>query len=301
MNTVPGRPPILADIAVVIPTLGRQILEQSLAAVRSGTTWPAQLVVVDQSSSPAVKTMVEKLRADGFPGEYVPSTARGRSAGVNRGVRQVRTRYLTVTDDDCFVAPDWLERIHTRLLAHEGCAITGRVDPDGDGTAVATITRTAPAVYGRPRLTFDPFCGGNMGIERDLIHSVGPFDEDPHLRSAEDCEWAYRALRAGVRIVYAPEVVVRHYGWRDGAARAERYRAFARSHGGFYGKYLRRADHFIAVRMFLHLLRAGVRWTRGIVTGDAERRAEGRAYLFGLLPGAIAAVRRGSRAPGGEA
>ena len=42
--------PVLDDISIVIPTLGRDILEQSLFWIVSGNAWPSCLIVVEQGS-----------------------------------------------------------------------------------------------------------------------------------------------------------------------------------------------------------------------------------------------------------
>ena len=165
------------------------------------------------------------------------------------------TRFVTITDDDCFVDRDWLVAMHARLCENPMSVVSGRVEPLGDEDNVAVVTSRVARTYRRPRLTFDLMSGGNMGTSMDVIRRVGLYDEDPRLRLAEDCEWSYRALRASVPLSYAPEVSLRHYGWRDAGERVEQYRAYARSHGGFYGKYIRRGDLFIAFRASLHLLR----------------------------------------------
>jgi GT2 family glycosyltransferase len=177
------------------------------------------------------------------------------------------------------------------LEANPGSVISGRVDAAGDEAAIAVVTETRPAVYRRPRLSFDAMSGGNMGTSMDVVARVGPFEEDPRLRLAEDCDWSYRALRAGAIIVYAPEVSLRHVGWRDDRERAEHYRAYARSHGGFYGKHLRRGDWFIALRAAYHLVRASRRWLRGLLLGDRDRRSRGWAYMTELIPGILTGLR----------
>jgi GT2 family glycosyltransferase len=110
----------------------------------------------------------------------------------------------------------------------------------------------------------------------------------------EDGEFAYRALRAGVAIVYAPDVVVTHLGWRDEAQRGDQYASYARSQGAFYGKYSRRGDAFIALRAGVHLLRASRRWALGVVRREPEMARIGRAYALGLIPGIVAGWRSGS-------
>ncbi len=170
--------------------------------------------------------------------------------------------------------------------------VSGRVEPLGDEDNVAVVTSRVARTYRRPRLTFDLMSGGNMGTSMDVIRRVGLYDEDPRLRLAEDCEWSYRALRASVPLSYAPEVSLRHYGWRDAGERVEQYRAYARSHGGFYGKYIRRGDLFIALRASLHLLRCLKRWIAGTFTGNREDALRGKAYLLSLLPGIRNGMRR---------
>ena len=282
--------PILEDITVVIPTLGRAILEESLAWIAEGSAWPGGLVVVDQGLSPQVEGWVKAMGSLGIDARYLPSSQRGRSAGINRGLEQVRTSFAAITDDDCFVESTWIQRMLEHLTANPGAVVTGRVEAAGEGVLVV-VTSLEPAVYRRPRLKFDSMSGGNMGTSMSVVNRVGLFEEDPRMRTAEDAEWAYRALRAGVPILYAPEVVVRHFGWRDEGERSAQYRAYARSQGGFYGKYLRRGDWFIALRAVLHHVRALRRWLRGVVTGDRELASLGWSYLTGLLPGIIAGLR----------
>lgn len=290
MTTLEPRP-VLDDLTVVIPTLGRPILEESLNRIASGTAWPGKIIVVDQSSSSIVAGWLNGLHNLGLSAEHVPSSQRGRAAAVNRGIERVRSHFVAVTDDDCFVEPEWLENMAGMLRDNPDAIITGRVESGGDEPVLVVVNSLNPAIQRRPRLKSDSMCGGNMGVAIDVFNRVGLLDEDPCLRTAEDGEWAYRALKSGVPIIYAPDVALRHFGWRDQIQRAIQYRDYARSHGGFYGKYLRKGDCFIAVRVVVHYLRAFRRWFYGLLTGDCEMALFGRAYLTGLLPGIIAGIR----------
>jgi GT2 family glycosyltransferase len=133
--------------------------------------------------------------------------------------------------------------------------------------------------------------GGNMGTSLVVFRRVGLFEEDPVMATAEDAEFAYRALRRGVTLRYEPDVVVAHFGWRDEKKRVEQYQNYALSHGGFYGKYLRHGDLFILIRAVGHFYRALRRWVRGKLNGDAELALLGQAYCTNLLPGILAGLR----------
>ena len=259
------------DLTVVIPTLGRPILQQCLRRIALGTIWPAQIIVVDQSSSTEIRAWLAQLKASGLETEHVPSSQRGKAAALNRGIERVKTSFVAITDDDCFVEPDWLENMVTRMRQNPEAVITGPAYPEGENEAVAAVTSPVPVISRRPGLRFDFFCGSNTAFAIRILAQVHLFDEDACLIAAEDCEWSYRVLRSGVHIIYAPEVRVRHFGWRNASQRADRHRDYARSLGGFYGKYLRRGDWFIALRLIIALLRAFRRRLRGLIIGKHER------------------------------
>jgi glycosyltransferase involved in cell wall biosynthesis len=282
--------PLLNDISLVIPTLGRPILEQCLYWILMGSTWPSCLIVVEQGANTDVAGWLERVRQIGIPVKHILSTQRGRSAGINRGLEQTRTRFVGITDDDCFVEEGWLSNMATKLQQHPQAVITGRVEAAGEDM-VLVVTSSTPSIQNRSRLKFDSMSGGNMGASLDIFRKVGLFEEDPVMATAEDAEWAYRALAKGVSIRYEPDVVLAHFGWRDTGKRVEQYREYALSHGGFYGKYLRRGDLFMLARAAGHFGRALRRWVRGTVAGNAELAMLGKAYCLNLLPGIQAGMR----------
>ena len=187
---------------------------------------------------------------------------------------------------------DWLERLAACLRDNADAIVTGRVEPEGDGIVLTVKTVDQPASYTAPLLHGDVLFPANMGFAARLLQRVGPFDEHPSLATAgEDNEWAHRALRAGVRILYQPSAVVGHLARHRPNELPGLYRRYARGQGAFYGTWLRRGDPFIARRAARDLLRAPWLLLRGIVTRNAELVAMGRGELAGLLPGIVAGLR----------
>jgi GT2 family glycosyltransferase len=287
--------PVHPDLTVIIPTVGRPVLAACLNALGQGTTWPARVIVVDQSGSSAMAHQVELLRDHGMDAVHVASRQTGAAAARNRGLERAETPYVAAIDDDCCVAPDWTDRLMERLRMHAGAVVSGRVDPEGDEQLPSTITTPMPAVHIRPLRDRDPLFTGNMGTELATFKRVGPFDESPSLAGAEDNDWGYRALQLGVPIVYAPEVAVTHLDWRDTRELAVVYRRYARAQGGFYGKHLRRRDLFIAGRAVRDLLRGPWLLLRAAATRNGELALLGQAEVRGILPGIIAGLRSTGR------
>ena len=259
--------------------------------------WPVAVIVVDQGPSQEVAGWLDDLRGLGIDTRHEPCEGRGRALGLNTGLRLVQTRFVVITDDDCTPDPNWIEGYAGRLTAQPGTVFTGSVFAGGDEPILNTVRTRQPAVARRPSLSFDRLSGGNCGMAIEVLRRVGLFDEDPCMRYAEDGEWAYRALRAGVPIAYAPELVVTHLGWRALAERLDQYRGYARSHAAFFGKHLRRGDLFILLRAGVHLARATRRWLRGALARDPELAANGRSYAVQLLPGIIVGMRSHIRPP----
>jgi glycosyltransferase involved in cell wall biosynthesis len=184
--------PVLAEISIVIPTLGRDILEQCLHRILVGTTWPGWLIIVNQGPYEKVDGWLQYLQSIGVKVKHIRSRERGRSAGINRGLEQVETPFFALTDDDCFVDAEWLENMGDKLQQNPGAIITGRVEAAGEDMLVVVTSRER-AEYHKPRLKFDSMSGGNMGTSLAVVKKVGLFEEDPCMRTAEDAEWSYRA------------------------------------------------------------------------------------------------------------
>jgi cellulose synthase/poly-beta-1,6-N-acetylglucosamine synthase-like glycosyltransferase len=289
--------PTASELTMVIPTLGREIVAQCLGAVLAGTVWPARIIVVDQGASGQIACWLVDLCGVGIDSRHEHCAGRGRALGLNAGLRLVTTPFVVITDDDCIPDTHWIEYYEAHLKRQPRAVFTGRVEAAGAERVISTVSDGQVSVARKPGWTFDRLSGGNCGMAVDVLREVGLFDDDPCMRFAEDGEWAYRALRAGIPIVYAPDLVVAHVGWRELDQRLTQYRGYARSHGAFFGKHLKRGDLFMLLRACTHFARALRRWQRGTWSGDPELAANGLSYATELVPGIIAGMKSRARPP----
>jgi GT2 family glycosyltransferase len=278
---------IAHHLSVVIPTLGRDCLRGSVRAIATGTVLPAEIVLSHQGPVGAMNDMLREFEQFGVKIRYIHSNQRGAAAGRNTGLRQVTTPCFATTDDDCNVAPAWLEEIDRALTEHPKHVITGRVLASEPG-APSVITSDAMRVYTRVPLDGGHFSGGNFGAAIAVYNDVGPFDESELLRYCEDPEWAYRALAKGYPIRFIPAVTVTHLHWRDDQDMAKVFRQYAHSQGGWFGRRLRQRDLSFVIRLGYELARGAKRWCVGSLTGDRQRKVNGRAFVLDLLRGVAA-------------
>ena len=290
------RPVVHPDITVVIPTLGRPLLEATLRSIAAGTAWPATLVVSQQGSETAPADWVADLRDLGMHVVHVINDEHGVAAATNRGLEQVDTALVLVTHDDCTVTPTWIDDMGSCLRSHPGKVIVGTVAPEAGADVPSTITAPDPFEVTEPRLGNDPLFPNNMGLPTSAVRDVGLFDEDPRLwRAAEDCDYSYRLLRAGVHIRYEPGPTVTHADWRHGDELDRTYTRYAFSIGALYGMHIRRGDRYMLKRAAYDLARTPWFILRGIVTGHDRLRMVGMKYARHLIPGILEGLRREPR------
>jgi len=278
---------IAAQLTVVIPTLGRETLCETVRSLAQGTMTPAEIVISHQGVPGSMDALFARLTALGVPLRYVHSTKTGCAAGRNSGIACVGTRFFATTDDDCIADAHWVERLSSALERNPGEIVTGRVLASAPG-APSIVTSEVPRVFRKASLAGNHFTGGNFGVALDVFHDIGPFDETELIRFCEDNEWVYRAFAKGYCTRFIPQVTITHLHWRDESGLEEVYARYAWSQGGWYGRKLRERDLSFVLRTVYELLRGSKRWIVGTLRKDALRKANGRAFVVNLLQGVAA-------------
>ena len=290
-----GRGVNVADVAVLIPTMGRLQIKTCIDHLATGSTVPTELIVVDQSSNPEIEAIVERSAPDATEVRYIASERTGKSAALNDGLARVTASAVAIVDDDCRPRSDWVAVVASSLADSPGEVLTGQVHPETETHVPSSFTSGLAIRHEKPLVSRDVLYGGNMATSTETMRRVGPFDERSSVRNAEDNDWGYRALRLGIPITHVPDMVVTHAAWRDDDELADVYRGYAKSQGGLYGKYIRNGDAFMALRAVHDLGRGPWVWGRGIIQRDRALRIIGVAYIKHLLPGIVsgfAAARR---------
>ena len=197
-------------VSVVVPTRDRpERLERLLAGLREQTL-PRdrfEVVVVADGAGEATEAVLAHEEARGELALQVvhrPVPA-GPGAARNLGWRIARAPLVAFTDDDCVPEPSWLSAV---LGGRPREAIVqGRTEADpSELEQEGLVSRTLRVQQLGPR-----FETCNMVYPRAVLESLGGFDERFGLApGGEDTDLAFRAIKAGQRIVFAPDAVVKH-------------------------------------------------------------------------------------------
>jgi glycosyltransferase involved in cell wall biosynthesis len=264
-------------LAVVVCSRDRpQRLRDCLRAVVAQTA--DEILLVDSASAtPATKAVaaefgVNTIRVD------EPGLAKARNAALHETTAPI----VAFTDDDCVPRPDWAQAIRARFTksAAQGERIgfvAGRVVADGEGQPVSVLLGAVPRRYAGGDDASYIGHGANLAVARECWESLGGFDEllgvGATLRSAEDTDLMWRALREGWVGHFDPHAVVSHMQWRGrgGALRASY--GYGVGAGALRSKVGRMGGHQAARRFAA----GSLRHTAKLISADARS-----GYEFGI-------------------
>jgi glycosyltransferase involved in cell wall biosynthesis len=195
-------------VSVVVPTYRRpDLLARVLGALAEQQFPPDafEVLVADDAASEATRRQVEAFAATARPAvRYLPVADRhGPAAARNAGWRAARGEVIAFTDDDTIPDRGWLAAGVAALGASGAAAATGRtVVPLPEHPT--DYERDASGLEGAEFVTANAFC------RRDVLFSLGGFDERFAAAWREDSDLHFRLLRAGHAIVRAADAVVVH-------------------------------------------------------------------------------------------
>lgn len=197
------------DVSVVVPVYNGAscvaVCIESLLALRGLATAP-EIIIVDNESTDGT---VAILQSFGDRIRVLRETTRGASAARNTGIRAARGRVVAFIDVDCVVEPDWLAAL-IEPLENPAVGMTGGAVLSRPGAN--RIERFGETIHDHRRAieTEDPpyVMTGNCASRREVLLEAGLFDTS--LLRGQDVDLAWRIHRAGRRLAYVANAVVRH-------------------------------------------------------------------------------------------
>lgn len=252
--------------SLVVATLGRTAeLGRFLAALDAQTARGFELIVVDQNEDERLLPVLAPYRGR-FPIRHLrsaPGLSRARNAALPHATGEV----VAFPDDDCLYPPELLERTARFFQTHPAAhGIVARMV--GEDGASLLERRGGPGPVSRLGL-FGGAASCALFLRREVVAAVGGFDETLGLGAGtpwgagEDIDYPLRALDAGFRLEYAPDLAVVHPPHGDAALTLRR----AFSYAAGFGRVCRKHG-FPAWYMAYHLCRSA----GGILVGASTAR-----------------------------
>lgn len=280
-------------VAICTRNRGASIF-QTLASLAKSTYTSFDVVVIDQSSDSATTSTIAAFQAQSpYVLRYVKSSTIGLSAARNIAIQATDAPLIAFTDDDCTVDSHWLEAIVCHFTGDSSLAqICGEVRPGPHDPQTGFI----PCYHiPRPLVIHSPWTkwreggiGANLSFRTDILKTIGGFDEalgaGSRLRNCEDGDMTYRILRAGYRVLNAPDVIVTHHGFRSWSEGQKLMRWTGYGVGAAYAKHLHCRDLAVLPTLLLEAERC-IDWPRLLTFRRHSGLARFAFYCWGMWAG----------------
>jgi glycosyltransferase involved in cell wall biosynthesis len=195
-------------ISVVVPVRNEEEhLGDCLQALQRQTL-PAEryeIIVVDDGSKDGSAGIAEAAGV-----RAIRQESRGASVARNRGVREAGGDIVLLVDADCVVPPDWIEKLTAPILAGQADVTVGRYDSDQKNWVAGLVQVEIQQRYDRMiRHRQVDFVNSGCSAFRRRVLLDNPFDET-YRKALEDVELSFRLAEKGVRMLFMPELAVKH-------------------------------------------------------------------------------------------
>ncbi|MBK5187292.1 MAG: glycosyltransferase family 2 protein [Gemmatimonadaceae bacterium] len=213
----------------------------AISRMRCDAPW--ELVMVDNGSTDDTPARLQAFAAAAPTPVTIASEPRaGLGRARNAGVRHARGAIFAFTDDDCYPAEDYPDRVLEAFAETSLGFIGGRIllYDDRDHPITIRVDTDPIAIPPRSVVPTGLVQGANMAFRREVLERIGGFDNalgpgTPFCN--DDVDAVARASAAGFAGSYVPEPVVYHHHRRSEPAEIKAlWRTYDRGRGAYYAK-----------------------------------------------------------------
>jgi len=193
--------------SIIIPVWnGASVIVRCLDALLPQLSPRDEVICIDNASPDDSAVLIEKYNSRVYLIRQPVNL--GFAGAINAGMQVTRGDILILLNQDCIVQPGWLDTLSDGLLERSGIGIAGCriLNPDGTPNHVGARIRR-PDAYGVHLTKVDELArgleyvtGAAFAIRREVLETIGDFDEGFYPAYYEDADYCYRARQHGYEI-----------------------------------------------------------------------------------------------------
>ena len=218
----------------------------SLMAMKTARTWEA--ILIDNASTDRTADVIAEASAVEPCIRYVREERIGLGAARDRGWREARSSLVSLTDDDCYLAEDYVDAVVAAFDGRPDVGVLGgRILLFDPADARITIDEREYPVEIAPYsfVVAGAIKGANLSFRREALQAIDGFD--PELGAGtpfpcEDIDAVAGVLWAGFQGRYDPRPLVLHHHRRREADVPHLRAGYDRGRGAYYAKFLLRPE-----------------------------------------------------------
>ncbi len=203
-----------------------QYTKIALESIRTHTSEPYEVIVVDNGSGPETVSMLREID-DPHVRVIYNERNRGFGGGNNDGIAVARGEFVVVLNNDVVVTDGWLDSLldpfdripsvgvtaprTNKIVGDQQVVDASYADIEGMHAYAARRRRS----YARRGYLTDRAIGFCLCIDRRVIEEIGGFDERFEMGNFEDDDFSVRVRAAGYEIYVCEDSFIHHFGSRS--------------------------------------------------------------------------------------
>lgn len=207
--------------SVVIPAYNEERrIGECLAAVYQGDRKPEEVIVADGGSTDKTVKIAES-----FGARVVENSKKHAAGGRNKGIKMAKGDVIVFLDADCIPEKGWLKNI-AKAFAEEPDldGLGGYIEPAaplnryekfwGELSLKIVMSYGDTPYYVKEKTLNDAFITASCAYKRRLLIRLKGFSNF-FANNAEDIDLCWRALDAGAKLKYVPDVRIKAHSPTD--------------------------------------------------------------------------------------
>jgi glycosyltransferase involved in cell wall biosynthesis len=200
-----------SKVSVVIPVYnGEKTLTKCINSVLNQTYMDYEIIVVDNNSIDKTKRIINYFEAKNKKIKYVFEGFRSRGAARNVGIKFAKGEIIAMTDADCIVPDDWIEKITFPIRKNKELIVQGNEFNANKGFFPVMEQEfnqnfLKKHIYGNHINHLDT---KNFAILKRVFENI---KFDCKIKNLEDYDLKMQMKKRGIKIYFARDVKVKHF------------------------------------------------------------------------------------------
>lgn len=205
------------DISVIVPTIGRASLAKCLTSLFNQSILPGEIVVVDNSIDHTTRSIVNQLLANNNKKiniKYIWEKKKGVAYARNAGIKAASYDLAAFIDDDCMADKNWIRNIKDFFSKKSIYLLQGKCLNGLPNDLISCVEHFSTEGFFQSNMyrhEANFIDTKNYAFDKSFIRQF-PYFDTRFTHIMEDVDFAVRAKNKGLKIIYQPEIKVRHYG-----------------------------------------------------------------------------------------
>jgi cellulose synthase/poly-beta-1,6-N-acetylglucosamine synthase-like glycosyltransferase len=196
---------------VIIPMFNAEkTISSVLTALSKQTRKPHSIIIVDDGSTDSSLNIVKQF-SEKFPVKIIKQHNQGPASARNKGAQTSKADIIIFLDADCIPKKNWLEQMLKPFSDNSVAGVVGTYETLNKQNLIARYVGYEISYrHSKMPQETDFLASYSVAYRTSIFRAFNGFDTSFRIASGEDPELSFRMKKAGHKLIFNPNAVVKH-------------------------------------------------------------------------------------------